>query len=147
MAGGQEASATENRNITPSPLDELWRRHEFLDGLFRFYLDKIIDFHKFYLPIVGGVVAYILKDANRQTAFGLLIPLVVSVGAVWIFSLARQQAEELNDAIHANAKALGILATHARILVHTVTAFLALHIVIVLGLSFGFVKLIVCGAL
>jgi hypothetical protein len=127
--------------------DELWKRHEFLDGLFRFYLEKIIDFHKFYLPIVGGVVAYILKDARPQTAFGLLIPLVVSVGAVWIFALARRQSGELNDAIRANAKALGILATHARILVQTVTAFLALHIVIVFGLGFGFVRLVVFGTL
>jgi hypothetical protein len=89
MAGGQEASATGNGNLTSSPLDDLWKRHEFLDGLFRFYLEKIIDFHKFYLPIVGGVVAYILKNASRQSAFGLLIPLVVSIGAVWIFALAR----------------------------------------------------------
>jgi hypothetical protein len=129
------------------PLDELWKRHEFLDGLFRFYLEKIIDFHKFYLPIVGGVVAYILGNANRQSAFGLLIPLVVSIGAVWILFLARWQAEELNGAISENAKALGILATHARILVHTVGAFLALHGLIVVGLSIGFVKLVVWGTL
>jgi hypothetical protein len=127
--------------------DELWKRHEFLDGLFRFYLEKIIDFHKFYLPIVGGVVAYVLAHATRQSAFGLLIPLVVSVGAVSILFLVRRQAEDLNSAISANAKALDVLATHARILVHTVVAFLSLHVLIVLGLSVGFVKLVVCGTL
>jgi hypothetical protein len=133
--------------VPPIPLDELWKRHEFFDGLFRFYLSTIIDFHKFYLPIVGGVVAYVLANASRQSAFGLLIPLVVSIGAVWIFFLARQQAEDLNGAICANAEALGILATHARILVHAVVAFLILHGLIVVGLSFGFVKLVVSGIL
>jgi hypothetical protein len=147
MAGGQEASAAENGNLTSSASDDLWKRHEFFDGLFQFYLEKIIDFHKFYLPIVGGVVAYVLANANRQSAFGLLIPLVVSIGAVWIFSLAKGQAEELNEAIYANAKAMRILPTHARILVHTVIAFLALHALIVLGLTFGFMKLAIYGTL
>jgi hypothetical protein len=73
--------------------------------------------------------------------------LVVSIGAVWIFFLARQQAEELNCAISANARALGALATHAPILVHTVVAFLALHGLIVVGLSFEFAKLVVYGTL
>jgi hypothetical protein len=59
----------------------------------------------------------------------------------------RQEAVELNSAISATAEALGILATHARIPVHAVLAFLALHGLIVLGLSFGFLKLIVCGTL
>lgn len=143
---GVEASSKAD-NLTAIPLDELWKRHEFFDGLFRFYLEKVIDFHKFYLPIVGGVVAYVLANASRQSAFGLLIPLVVSIGAVWIFALARREAEELNGVIAANAKALGISATHARVLVHTVVVFLALHGFIVLGLSFGFVKLVVYGTL
>jgi hypothetical protein len=147
MESGIEVSSSAGHGITPISLDELWKRHEFFDGLFQFYLDKIMQFHTFYLPIVGGVVAYVLKNTTRQSAFGLLIPLAVSIGAVWIFAVARHEAEELNGAIRANAEALGILPTHARILVHAVTAFLALHALIVIGLSVGFVKLLFYGTL
>lgn len=108
--------------------------------MYRFYLGKIISFHTFYLPIAGGVVAYVLANAGivgSVAAYGLLIPLVVSLGAVWIFFLALGEAQELNVAIRDSAKGLHIIATHSRILVHAVGAFLILHIVIVIGLAIG----------
>src|SRR3984893_19587217 len=123
MENSIEASLPTDRNLSPIPLGELWKRHEFFDGLFQFYLDKIMQFHTFYLPIVGGVVAYVQKNTARQSAFGLLIPLAVSIGAVWIFAVARHEAEELNGAIRANAEALGILPPPARLLVHSVFPF------------------------
>src|SRR3984893_3996995 len=123
MESGIEVSSSAGHGITPISLDELWKRHEFFDGLFQFYLDKIMQFHTFYLPIVGGVVAYVLKNTTRQSAFGLLIPLAVSIGAVWIFVVARHEAEELNGALRANSEALGILPPPARLLVHSVFPF------------------------
>ena len=131
---------------SPTP-DELWRRHEFLNGLYRFYVERIISFHSFYLPIAGGVVAYVLTHTSRPAAFGLFIPLVVSMGAVWIFGYAVREADELNDAIRKNAMSLGILATHAQLLVRAVAAFLVLHILIVLALGAGFAMLLVYGTL
>ena len=53
-----------------------WKRHEFLDRLYRFYMEKIIGFHTFYLPVVGGVVAYVLAHPGAAMAFGLVVPLI-----------------------------------------------------------------------
>src|SRR5262245_54516719 len=107
----------------------LWKRHEFLDGLYRFYLEKVITFHSFYLPIAGGVAAYVLAHPSRASALGLVVPLIVSVGAAFIFGFARKEAGELKDAIADSAKALKILATHAQILVRAANAFFILHLV------------------
>ena len=54
------------------PAGDLWKKHEFLDGLYRFYLEKIIGFHTFYLPIVGGVAAYVLAHPSHAAALGLV---------------------------------------------------------------------------
>ena len=114
--------------------EALWKRHEFLDGLYRFYLDQIISFHKFYLPVVGGLVAYVLNNRSEAIAFGLVIPLIVSLGACVIFCSGVKEAKELNAAIADSAGSLGILATHARMLVRATAAFLVLHIAIVIAL-------------
>jgi hypothetical protein len=119
----------------------LWKRHEFLDGLYRFYLDKIISFHSFYLPIVGGVAAYVLTHPSRASALGLVVPVIVSVGAAFIFFFARKEAGDLRDAIRESAKALNILASHAQILVRAVVAFFILHLVVAFGLLIGIVLL------
>jgi hypothetical protein len=120
---------------------QLWKRHEFLDGLYRFYLDKIISFHSFYLPIAGGVAAYVLAHPSRASALGLVVPLIVSVGAAFIFCFARKEAGELKDAIVESAKALNILASHAQILVRAANAFFILHLVVASGLVIGIVLL------
>ncbi len=122
-------------------MDALWKTHEFLDGLYRFYLEQIIDFHKFYLPVVGGVVAYVLQSHSAAIALGLAIPLIVSAGAAWIFRSGVGEAQQLNQAIAESAKELGILATHAGMLVRATEAFLTLHIVIVVGLALLIVAL------
>jgi hypothetical protein len=131
--------------MEPAALKECWRRHKFLDGLYRFYLGKIISFHTFYLPIAGGVVAYVVTLKGSPAALGLLIPLVVSSGAVWIFFRAVQESEELNAAIRDSAKGLNIISTHAQLLVRTVLAFLILHVMIVIGLVIGMAIIIVYG--
>lgn len=113
---------------------EKWKRHEFLDALYKFYLDKILSFHAVYLPIFGGVVSYILANQDRLVSLGLIVPLVISVGAAVILFSGIREAKELNAAIRNSAAALGILATHAHMLVRAVTAFFVLHIVIAFGL-------------
>ena len=50
MVAGGDAPAARQTTEEVDP----WKKHEFLDGLYRFYLDKIISFHTFYLPLVGG---------------------------------------------------------------------------------------------
>ena len=110
------------------PAGDLWKKHEFLDGLYRFYLEKIIGFHTFYLPIVGGVAAYVLAHPSHAAALGLVVPLIVSVGAAIIFGAGVREAQELNAAISESAHAVGILATHARMLVRAVIAFCIRHV-------------------
>ena len=124
-----------------------WKRHEFLDGLYRFYLEKIIGFHTFYLPIAGGVVAYVLAHPSRGMALGLLVPLIVSAGAAQIFFAGIEEAKQLKDAIADSAEKVGILATHALMLVRAVRAFFFLHLIIVIGLVLIAVLLFVCGQL
>jgi hypothetical protein len=109
---------------------ELWRRHQSLDGLYRFYFEKILGFHSLYLPFAGGVVAYVLTHPGRTTALGLLVPLFVSAVSAWIFAATAQEAKTLNAAVNGSAAALGLPATHARILVRVVQGFLALHVVL-----------------
>jgi hypothetical protein len=116
------------------PMDALWKKYEFLDGLYRFYLEQIIDFHKFYLPIVGGVVVYVLGNPSEAIALGLAVPLIVSLGATVIFGAGVGKAQQLNQTIAESAAELGMLATHAGMLVRATAVFLLLHIVIVLGL-------------
>jgi hypothetical protein len=128
-------------------LDEQWRRHNFLEGLYEFYLEKIISFHSFYLPIAGGVVAYVLTRKGGAAAFGLLIPLVISLGAVLIFYLSRPDAEELNSAIHESARKLNIISTHAQLLGRTVSAFFVLHVIIAAGLIAGLISIFHYGGI
>jgi hypothetical protein len=80
---------------------DLWKTHEFLDGLYRFYLEKIIGFHTFYLPVVGGVVAYVLAHPSKGMALGLVVPFIVSAGAAQIFFAGIAEAKQLNKAIEA----------------------------------------------
>ena len=126
-------------NLDTALLNENWRRHKFLEGLYEFYLEKILSFHSFYLPIAGGVVAYVLTLTGSPAALGLLIPLVISSGAVWIFYLSIREATELNEAIHESARNLNIISTHAQLLVRTVLAFFVLHVIIVAGLLFSLI--------
>jgi hypothetical protein len=114
--------------------NDLWKKHKFLDGLYRFYLEQIISFHKFYLPVVGALVAYVLGHQSKALAFGLALPLIVSLGACFVFGSGVKEAEELNTAISKSAQALGVLATHAQMLVRATVAFLVLHIAIVVAL-------------
>jgi hypothetical protein len=126
---------------------ELWRRHQFLDGLYRFYFDKILGFHSLYLPFAGGVVAYVLTHPGRTTALGLLVPMFVSAASAWIFTAAAQEANTLNAGVNESAAALGLPATHARILVRIVQGFLVLHVVLAGGLLAAAVFLLYQGAL
>jgi hypothetical protein len=119
-----------------SRLEERWRRYKFLDGLYRFYIKQIFTFHTLYFTLAGGVVIYVLNNSKNGIilGFGLVIPIVVSLGAVCIFYRALSEASELNDAIRDSAKDLNILSTHAQILVRAVCTFLFLHGVIIIGL-------------
>ena len=119
---------------TAAETAERWKRHEFLDGLYRFYLERIISFHAFYLPVVGGVVAYVLAHPSKAMALGLMVPVIVSAGAAQIFFSAIGEAKELRDAISHSAGELGILGTHAHMLVRSVRAFFLLHLIIVVSL-------------
>lgn len=139
---------THPKEATPvvATSDEKWERHKFLESLYEFYLEKILNFHSFYLPIAGAVVAYVLTFAGSPTAaFGLLIPLVVSLGAAWIFYLSIRDVTELNEAIHESAKNLDIISTHVQLLVRSVVAFFALHVIIVVGLIAALVFIVGFG--
>ena len=115
--------------------EALWKKHEFLDGLYRFYLEQIISFHKFYLTVVGALVAYVLEHHQSEAiAFGLALPLIVSLGACPIFGSGVKEAKELNAAIATSARSLGVLATHSQMLVRATVAFLVLHVAIVVAL-------------
>jgi hypothetical protein len=111
-------------SVDAALLNENWRRHKFLESLYEFYLEEILSFHSFYLPIAGGVVAYVLTREGSPAALALLIPLVISSGAVGIFYFSIREATELNNAIHESARRLDIISTHAQLLVRTVLAFL-----------------------
>jgi hypothetical protein len=91
MTGGVSAGAAE--------LADRWKRHEFLNGLYRFYLEKIISSHTIYLGLVGGLVVYVLQHPSKLIALGLLVPLVVSSGAALILYSATRESVELNAAI------------------------------------------------
>ena len=75
-----------------------WKRHEFLNRLYRFYLEKIITF-TIYLGLVGGLVVYVLQHSSKLIALGLLVPLVMSSGAALILCSATRESVELNAAI------------------------------------------------
>jgi hypothetical protein len=141
MGTGGTIPAAELKSESVDP----WNKHQFLDGLYRFYLEKIITFHTFYLPIAGGVVAYVLAHPSRIMALGLLVPLIVSAGAARIFFAGIKEAKELWSAIVASAKEVNTLATHARMLVRAVCAFFLLHVIIVVGLVAMAILLWVCG--
>jgi hypothetical protein len=64
-----------------------------------------------------------------------MVPLIISAGAAIIFGAGISEACQLNKAIAASAEKVGILATHAGMLVRAVLAFLLLHVVIFIGLS------------
>jgi hypothetical protein len=115
--------------------DNPWERHIFLDGLYRFYLDLIIKFHSFYLPVVGAVTVYVLDDPTPVRVLGLVIPLILSVGAAIILFSAIKEAKELIEAIRISASTLNIISTHAQILVRAVIAFFVLHVVLALALG------------
>jgi hypothetical protein len=87
---------TPGTGVKPESVDS-WKKHEFLDGLYRFYLEKIISFHTFYLPIAGGVVAYVLAHPSPVMALGLLVPVIVSAGAAVIFFAGIHEADELRN--------------------------------------------------
>jgi hypothetical protein len=142
MEAGKATPAIEP---TPEAADP-WQTHEFLDGLYRFYLEKIIGFHTFYLPVVGGVVAYVLAHPSKGMALGLVVPFIVSAGAAQIFFAGIAEAKQLNKAIEASAKEVGILATHARMLVRAVRAFFFLHSIMIIGLLGIALLLFFCGA-
>jgi hypothetical protein len=127
--------------IGPETRDELWKRHEFLDGLYRFYLDQIINFHNFYLPVVGALVVYVLAHPSAGMAFSLLIPIIASVGAAAIFGKGIGEAMELRNALADSAKTLIITTTHVQMLVRASVVFLVVHSLIVLGMGFLFVEL------
>jgi hypothetical protein len=143
MRAGTAAQATGPKSNLVDP----WKKHEFLDGLYRFYLEKIISFHTFYLPIAGGVVAYVLAHPSPMMALGLLVPLIVSAGAAQIFYAGINEADELRRAIKASATEIKILATHARMLVRAVRAFFLLHVIMVAGFAGMAIILWVCGQL
>lgn len=125
----------ESASVEPTSASEMaakWKKYEFLDGLYRFYLNEIISFHMFYLPVVGGIVAYVLAHQGKPIALGLVVPLIVSAGAACIFFPAIKESEELNKAIMDSARELVILPTHAKMLVRAVIAFFLLHFTIVI---------------
>jgi hypothetical protein len=121
--------------------DTLWQRHKFLDGLYRFYLKLLINFHNFFLTVVGAITAYVLSHPSKLGAFGLIIPLVMSVGTAVILFSARKEVTELNDAIRDSAKKVGVMATHSQILVRAVLAFFVLQIAVTCGLLAGIIWL------
>jgi hypothetical protein len=135
------ATGIQGGDVTTEPEANPWKRHEFLDGLYRFYLDKIISFHSFYFPIVGGAAAYSLVHPSRGSALALAVPLIISIGAAIIFGFAGREAGELRDAIDKSAKSLNILSTHTQILVRAVYTFLVLHLAVACGLLIGIVLL------
>jgi len=143
MEVGEATPASESASAATDP----WKTHEFLDGLYRFYLEKIIGFHTFYLPVVGGVVAYVLSHPSKSIALGLMVPFIVSAGAVQIFFAGIAEAKELKGAIAVSAGKLGILATHARMLVRAVRVFFLLHLIMVIGLLAVAIPLLIYGQL
>jgi hypothetical protein len=135
----------EGASETSVEVSQRWKKHEFLDGLYRFYLEKIISFHAFYLPLIGGVVAYVLAHPSRAAALGLVVPLIVSAGAAQIFAAGIREAKELNDALRVSAGTVGLLATHAYMLVRAVRAFFYLHLLMTVALLLAMGLLLIYG--
>ena len=92
-------------------------------------------------------MAYVLAHPSKGMALGLVVPFIVSAGAAQIFFAGIAEAKQLNKAIEASAKEVGILATHAGMLIRAVCAFLLLHLLMVIGLSFMAYFLLVYGHL
>jgi hypothetical protein len=93
-------------------------------------LEQLVKFHVFYLPVIGGVVSYVLVHFSATAKFALLLPLTVSAGASLTFVFGAFKARELMVAIKEIAEKLRLLRTHAEMLVAATAVFALLNALI-----------------
>ncbi len=74
-----------------------------------------------------------------------MVPLIVSAGAAQIFAAGIREAKELNDALRVSAGTVGLLATHAYMLVRAVRAFFYLHLLMTVALLLAMGLLLIYG--
>jgi len=113
---------------------QLWKRYEMLAGLYKFYLEQIVNFHTFYFATAGGITLFVLANRRGATPLALLLPLVISLAGVAAFAFGIRKSRELTVEIKAIARCLGLLSAHTEILEFLCFAFLAVHVLIAIGL-------------
>jgi hypothetical protein len=117
-----------------------WKRYDTLIDLYKFYTSNLIDFHKFYLPAIGAVISYTLREYKEGMAvWALSFPIIISLGASLTLFLSIPKAIELQNGIRDLAINLKIVRAHAEILVWSTIAFGVLHTAIFGGLIALFV--------
>jgi hypothetical protein len=109
---------------------ELWKQYETLKDLYKFYVSQVVDFHRFYLAIAGGLVAFALANGSGATVLVLLLPMVISTGGVITFWFGIRKSHELTTEIKAIAKRLSMLSAHTEVLQFLCFAFLLVHLLI-----------------
>ncbi|HEX8653951.1 MAG TPA: hypothetical protein VF693_01845 [Allosphingosinicella sp.] len=113
--------------------DEAWKQYESLKDLYKFYVGQLVDFHRFYFAVVGGVVVYVLANRDGAVPFALLMPLVISVGGVVTFLFGIRKSRELTMSIRDVAGRLEMLSAHTEVLEFLCWAFLTVHLLILAG--------------
>lgn len=120
--------------------EEAWKALEVLTDLYKYYVTQSLDFHKFYIPAVGALAAFLL-GADGHVRLAALFPIIVSFGAFVIFFFGIGHARELSAELKRVAETLGILPAHSSILERMAATFAALHVAIMLG---GLVLVLSC---
>lgn len=121
--------------LTELETAEAWKKYETLKDLYKFYVGQLIDFHRFYFLIAGGLVVFVLTNREGPAALSLLLPLVISLGGVVTFIFGIGKSRELTEAIKAVARELRMLSAHSEVLEFLCWAFLAVHVLMVVGLA------------
>ena len=121
--------------------DQLWKQYDTLKDLYKFYVGQLVDFHRFYLAIAGGLTVFALAHREGAAAFVLLLPLVISVGGVVTFAFGINKSRELTTEIKSIAKRLAMLSAHTEVLEFLCWAFLIVHLLIAVGLAWILVEI------
>jgi hypothetical protein len=85
-----------------------WRKYEMDVSLYRSYLEFVIKFNVLYYAITGALVSYYFANQdNDLSVYGLVLPLLMSVGFAAFFLYGAGLAQNMRASIMEDAKSFG----------------------------------------
>lgn len=116
---------------------EKWREYEHLTDLYKTYLSIMVNLGVFSFAAIGGISSYVLANQNLGIEkYAILFPLCFSLGLTYIYGISIKPAKELESSFNniGNIQIQVELVPHAYLLTHGVFLFLALYVLIDIGL-------------